>query len=347
MNILTEGMLLRFHEGGIASVQYIDSSRGEEDLRQTALVTYADGVRLAVKAASNSFTMPERVQAWADLTRAYRAVGVYCPLYVPALSGELCFYEDTEAGRVLVYAEEYRLYRSADEFDPPVPEERYVPDSLASIGKIAARPAAPVPWLSAYCLYDKFCEEDEMEETYENAVASFSLLESALPQRKSEILDFREEYLTHRSAFEAEYRALPMAVFQADLNDSNVLLADDGSFAGLIDFNLSGSECILNYALCESLCLPTEEEDLPRLMQPDALAEADRRLKENLAVIGRHYAFTPEERRAFPKLYRLIVPFRWPAFCLFRWAFQNGKAEYYNSILDWMLYQFRRTDLSI
>lgn len=61
MNPFTSALLARFHAGEIAFLRTVDSSRGDEDLRYTALVEYADGTRLAVKASRNSFTTPERI----------------------------------------------------------------------------------------------------------------------------------------------------------------------------------------------------------------------------------------------------------------------------------------------
>ena len=176
---------------------------------------------------------------------------------------------------------------------------------LETIGRIAAHPARPVPWMSAYCLYDRFCEEDETDETHANALALFSLLLEAMPEREAEINRFRADYLRLRDSFEPEYRALPTAVFQADLNSSNILLDENRVFRGLIDFNLSGSETILNYALVESLIPPADEDELPRLTDPEYLLEKDAQLSSNLSVIARHYAFTKAERLAWPTLYRL------------------------------------------
>ena len=242
MNIFTPDLFARFNESGVLSFRTVDSSRGEDDLRHTALVEYQDGTRLAVKASHNSFTTPERVAGWADLARTYRASGVYCPLYVPALSGKLCFDWESDGTTFLICAEEYKQFLSADEFTPPVPEEDYREPMLETIGRIAAHPARPVPWMSAYCLYDRFCEEDETDETHANALALFSLLLEAMPEREAEINRFRADYLRLRDSFEPEYRALPTAVFQADLNSSNILLDENRVFRGLIDFNLSGSE---------------------------------------------------------------------------------------------------------
>ena len=49
------------------------------------------------------------------------------------------------------------------------------------------------------------------------------------------------------------YSALPFSCFQGDLNESNILLDENGRFAGLLDFNLCGREPVLNYAVREAL----------------------------------------------------------------------------------------------
>ena len=43
MNIFTPDLFARFNESGVLSFRTVDSSRGEDDLRHTALVEYPDG----------------------------------------------------------------------------------------------------------------------------------------------------------------------------------------------------------------------------------------------------------------------------------------------------------------
>ena len=38
------------------------------------------------------------------------------------------------------------------------------------------------------------------------------------------------------------YYDLPFSVFQADFNDTNVLVDEDGTFVGVLDFNCAGRD---------------------------------------------------------------------------------------------------------
>lgn len=217
-------------------------------------------------------------------------------------------------------------------------------DVLATIGKIAAKPSRLVLWNSAFCMYDRFSDEDETDDTFAQAAELFDLLSAYIPERSYEIQRFRADYFALYASFEAEYRALPCAVFQADLNSSNVMIDSDHRFAGLIDFNMSGTEKVINYALCECWPGPSWEHELNTLMDADSLAQNIELLRRRLAVIGKYYAYTPAERRAFPTLFRLVAPFRYPTFVMFRWVLRNEKTEHYNRVLDWLMHQFYHAD---
>jgi hypothetical protein len=61
-------------------------------------------------------------------------------------------------------------------------------------------------------------------------------LEEKLEARHSDI----------RGKLREVYKGLPRCVFQADENFSNVLVGEDRHMAGLIDFNMAGTEVIVN-----------------------------------------------------------------------------------------------------
>ncbi|SCX96318.1 hypothetical protein [Butyrivibrio sp. INlla14] len=49
-------------------------------------------------------------------------------------------------------------------------------------------------------------------------------------------------WLVSRRELEKIYHRLPTSVFQADINDTNVLLDEEGNFRGVYDFNIGGKE---------------------------------------------------------------------------------------------------------
>ena len=216
-----------------------DSSHGEDDFRMVYIVEFPNGNKLALKVTKNSFTTPERVKGWAELIGHYNNLGIYCPGIVRNRNGEYC--ERTDG--YLVFAEEYMKYKPAAGRDESLTgAQKYVEKLYESIGLAAANPAPLVPWNTAYCLYDKFNEAEKYDENYECALTICDYYRDNIPEYAMRARKIFEEYCRRRERFEPVYRTLPKAVFQGDINESNILLTPSGDFKGMIDFNLSGTE---------------------------------------------------------------------------------------------------------
>lgn len=329
----------RFDSSEVDEFREIDSSRGPNDYRRIYLVNYASGRNLAVKITNNCFTTPERITGWSDLIDRYNAAGIYAPKIVTAQDGKICF----SVNDCIVYAEESKKYLCADEFMPPVAFHEYEADLFLMIGKIAALPSKVYDWPTAFCLYDTFCEEDEIDENYDCAREWWQLFSKAVPDRKADVDRIWQIYQSLRQTLEPKYRALPQTAFQGDLNHTNIMLDANRRFAGVIDFNVSGTEKIVNYALCESLQRVTAA-DLARLGHKDFREEQDQILQRRLGYIQQHYSFSPAEKLIFPKFYNMVTPFRWPNFYFFRRAVLEEKWQYCHLIIDWVLYQLTRDD---
>ncbi|MBQ1643935.1 MAG: hypothetical protein II103_05335, partial [Treponema sp.] len=72
-------------------------------------------------------------------------------------------------------------------------------------------------------------------------------------------------------------------MFQGDLNLSNVLV-DHGHFAGLIDFNLSGTDVNINVFVNETNWFP-EEADFDQMTVFEMMEAIEQRQAELLTVI--------------------------------------------------------------
>ncbi len=333
----------RYDSSGVSEVSENDSSRGERDYRRACCVTYNSGRRLVIKIAKDCFTTGERIQGWNDLIERYNRAGIYAPKIVADTGGQICFWESG----YMVYAEEYKRFLCADEFTPKVEPREYEADVYRMIGKIAALPPTIVRWNSAYSLYDTFCEEDFAAENYECAEEWWRIFQWAAPEKRAVVDQIWNTYLRIRQELETEYRALPKTAFQADLNHTNIMLDDKRHFAGIMDFKLSGTETILNYALCECVASITGESDLGELTSPEFLEQQDRILQRRMGFIKEHYDFSEAERQAYQRLYNMVVPFRWSSFAAFRRAVTRRQEEHYHDIVDWVAYQITRTDLSL
>ena len=176
-----------------------DTSRGEADQRRMITARCPDGRMLAVKAAKNSFTTPQRVQAWAALMEQYNRLGIYCPRMVPNRQGELCAWVDG----FLVFAEEYAPFTPADRWKPPSGKRgetsaHYEEALYRSIGEVATHSTSLVPWHTAYCLYDRFAPEDTTDENYECALALRDLYAQKYPALARRAQGLFDEYVRRR-----------------------------------------------------------------------------------------------------------------------------------------------------
>ena len=98
----------------------------------------------------------------------------------------------------------------------------------------------------------------------------------------------------NRNALEPVYKKLPTSVFQADLNPTNILTDESGSFAGVFDFNLCGKDVFLNY-LFREICEDTFEKELQRLCIM-------------IKLVSGYYHFSEPEKQSALMLYRCLKP---------------------------------------
>lgn len=180
--IMLENILNLYNLSGVKSSEIIDSSREEDDMRSTILVEYNNGEKLAVKLTNNVFTTPKRIKGWRELINKYLENGIYAPRIVEGLDGK--FYYTVKADSIdletinglknknqifIVYAEEQKKYKCIDQFNDKINMNMYDAKIFETIGIIGNSNMELVPWNSAYCLYDKFSEDDLCDENYECA----------------------------------------------------------------------------------------------------------------------------------------------------------------------------------
>ncbi len=278
-----------FSAESIAELSVRNTSREGGDFREAIFVRFTSGNRLVIKLAQNAFTDPERIGMWRRCAGEYRRLGFYCPEILPALSGEFpaLLYKGHSC---FAYAEEFARYASADR----CPNARPFRDELYRMtALIAAQKFQYTDLPSAYCLFDTF-GDDETDEVMENAL-EFRRYSRTLPERFSKQADrIFARWEENRAGLEKRYAKLPTSVFQADLNDTNVLLDEQGRFAGIYDFNLAGKDVFLNY--------------LFREIYEGSLAEERNAILAALQVCAGVYRFSDAEKEAALPLYRCLKP---------------------------------------
>ena len=336
-------------------IKILDLCRGNDDYRKVYIVD--DGNRkLVVKYLSNTFSDRRRIKGWFALMNEYRKIGIYCPAVVPNRYGELLHCETKDGRAYYTYAEEYSIYETAEhigkeKYKDVQGHDCFTPDVMRSLGKIASAKLDLLNWPSAYCLLEPFCAPDTTDEGTECAIAFVNYVRENIPSylpRAESLLDI---FYKRQEELRAMYHMLPTSCFQADLNDSNILLDSDNNFVGLIDFNLCGKEPILNYVVREALWCITDNslygEEGSRLYFYDKKLDKLRinLFLENIGYIQENYEFTDFERRVFPILFRYINSFWW--FHLDEIKLIKDDDYKITQLFDWLEHQMTRDDIRI
>ncbi len=160
--------------------------------------------------------------------------------------------------------------------------------------KVAAARFNFTDYPSGYCLFDRFCSDDDTDEVMENALEWKRYSDTLPTEFREQTQRIWKRWLDNRNSLEALYGRLPTSVFQADLNQSNILLDEYGKFVGVYDFNLCGKDVFLNYLFREIFCVNYEEE-LESILYA-------------LKTVNDVYRFSDTEKATAPLLYRCIKP---------------------------------------
>ena len=281
-----------FSDAALSSAQVIETGCSDSDYRAAVIVETDTGSKAVLKLADNDFTFPEKIAVWQRTAEEYRKLGVWCPRIFRDRSGGFPRV-DFRGRRCAAYMEEYAPFRSAedrasdDEKQSAALYDRYLEDVWRMTARVAARHFDYSPYPSGYCMFETFCPSDRMDEVLENALA-WKEYADALPDEFRERTDrIWRLWTDNRAALEKVYHSLPSSVFQADLNPTNLLVDDEGNFAGVFDFNLCGRDVFLNYLMRENS------------------ADGIRRALRAAAGV---YRFSDAEIEAAPMMYRCLKP---------------------------------------
>ncbi|MDO5401136.1 MAG: phosphotransferase [Eubacteriales bacterium] len=292
---------------------FIDSSHGEQDRRLNYILDDA----YVLKLNSPVSMWEERLQQIARLTDRYRAIGVYCPRLIPALGGG---YSVMHEGLVC-YVEEYAQY-------PICGEEVVLPRSevIAHLGTLAARFSGVdlTDIHSMWSIIDLAPLDGDVDEKQENAnLLTKALEEAGEGALARQVADFNEAL---RRRILEDFRALPRCVFQGDLNSANYLHSG-GHFAGLIDFNMSGTDVNINVFANETNDFP-DDEQLDQMTVPEILEGMKQEQARLLDVIWKSYTMNDLEQKQLPCFQKLCDLFQWPNVCsLRRWLKDDARRD--------------------
>lgn len=280
-----------------------DTSHDENDKR----FNYILDDKYVLKVHSSDSLWEDRLQQISRLIERYRSIGVYCPRMLPAMDGKLSSPLEKDGKDYTCFVEEFAIY--------PVCREKIVPpreEIVGHIGILAAK-YADVDLSDIYSMWsiidlaplDAQDGFDEKQWNTNNLVQT--LEEVGMPGLAREASDFNDHL---REVIRKDYKKLPRCVFQGDLNPWNEL-HNDGHFAGLIDFNMSGTDVNINVFLNETDSYQ-DQNRFDALTVQELIARNDAEQRKLLDIIFEHYTMNDLEKRLFPYYKRIVDMFQHP-----------------------------------
>ncbi len=289
-----------FFDSSPQETKIISTSRGVNDFRETILATWDSGERYVLKLADNDFTFPAKIETWQQCAKSYRALGYYCPAILCSKKHDfpIVHYKDHTC---VAWAEEYATYATAEARGgentafPMAQRREYMLDAFVMTAKIAAMQLDFTAYPSGYCLFERFAPSDASDEVLDNARQWKAYADTLPAAFQKQIARIWQRWTENRRQLQQIYPRLPTSVFQADLNPTNILLDENGKFAGILDFNLCGRDVFLNYLFREIYWIADVDEEIAYLLSV-------------LQKVSTVYRFSALEIEAAPLLYRCLKP---------------------------------------
>ena len=296
---------------------FYDTSHNDEDKR----LNYILDDKYVLKINSVGVMWEERLQEIHRLICRYRSIGVYCPELLPALDGTLSYVWKKDGKDYTCFVEEYAIY--------PVlgwGTEHDRKEVIEHLGVLASKYSGVdlSETKSMWSIIDLAPLDVDIDEKQEN---TNTLTEALRKNGYNELAAGVENLNTLlREKIMVVFEKLPRCVYQGDLNSTNEL-HKDGHFAGLIDFNMAGTDVNINVFLNETNWFP-EETEFDSLSVEEIIAKQDAEQDEELSVILRHYTMSDTEKYAFPYYKRIVDMFQYPNVCsMAEWLNSDTRRE--------------------
>jgi len=296
----------------------IDSSHGDGDKRYHYPIN--DKYFLKI---NNHQAMDEAFYRGMDqMNDQYRSMGVYCPSLYKTRSGTYIYSWTQEGETFYCHLEEKAAYKAregAGEVDYD-----FKAHMLGHLGQYASRfkNRAGCDHYGMWSLIHLSTMDDEVDEKQANVNSLIQVLRDHGYQDLAQDVYEMNDQVRHE--IQGLLDDLPFAVFQSDLNDSNILVDDQGTFKGLIDFNLYGRDIIINNFLNETMYFMTLK-DYEDLDSQEILTRALSIQDRLMAAVLSHYDLSQVEKTAYKAYRKAILIGFWPSLCLWRSLLKEGK----------------------
>lgn len=313
-DILTE--LSKFGIDGAAAIELIDSTHDAADVR----LNYIIDKKWVLRFCNAPGMKEKRMGELHRLIDRYRAMGFQCPAFIADANGQYIH----PWKQLLCYLSEFIDLPLADSVELR-DEEALVFQVAEAVARFAERyrDVDLSETMGMYSLFDlsPFDIPSGMDEKQDNFNQLIALLRDCGEDDLAQRLEARHADI--RGKLKAVYRELPRCVFQADENFSNVLLDDAQQFAGFIDFNMAGTEVIINQ-LVNLVGFDYDEKCTEPEGAETRLDFALRHFHSHITPLLRIYHATALEQQAMIWYAWIVMVAQWPNLCFFRHALTEG-----------------------
>lgn len=303
----------------VSETEWIDSSHGADDIRWNYIIDKKYVLRFC-----NAPEMTDaRMEDLNRLIERYRAFGLRCPAFLKAKDGGFFLpWQD-----LTVYLSDYIDLPLADGMEGEA-ADRLRDEVVCSIARFLERyrDVDLSSTMGMYSLFDlcPFDVPEGIDEKQQNMNSLCDALKKIGQDALADRLEAKNRAV--RAYLLPIYRDLPHCVTQGDENFTNVLLDEQGHMAGLIDFNLAGTD------VCVNLIANNADFNLDVMhekpIDPDkALTDALQSYRKNAEMILKIYHATEQERAALPYYAWIVFASMWPNVCAFVDRLKNDAAR--------------------
>lgn len=300
----------------IESFKEIDSSK-PGDFRLNILIDKRYVLRI-----NDPVITEARLAAIDRLAGRYCASGIRAPRLFKSADGTYL----TRVGERVCYLSEYLDLPTLDTVRDTLTaaqNEAIERELLRHIGRFA-REYSDVdlqPVMSMWSIIDLAPLDVDIDEKQDNLNLLVKALSDAGEHATAERVSRFNE--ANRKKILEVFRALPRCVIQGDLNDSNILVSD-GKFAGIIDFNMAGTEVNVNTFCCEAN-EGFDESDLETRPAEQVYAQMSDLSEQKLRVILEEYRLNDVERRVIRNYWNLVTISQYPNVCQYLRGLKNHR----------------------